>query len=169
MIDRIANVMGEADFEPGPSSFETDTETWPMYWTTVLILAVLGGALRWVIGGWWYKQRIEWSGDDDPDPAIAKQVYTYAGLVYGLPMVLGMLLATFLFEDLRTYWETEEVWSLAIMAGIFYSFYVSYAGVTTRFAVARGKALAWFLVLPVLLQVFAFLIVIFAYSMIAAA
>jgi hypothetical protein len=122
---------------------------WAIFWGVVVALGAVAGVLYFVIGGLWYRVRLSWSGAVDVDRRLATRVYLFASQVYALPAVLAMV------ADTRTYPTPTAAavggphwWHLVVLVCLFWSVYVSYAGVRTAFRVRRGRAMLWFLILP---------------------
>lgn len=118
---------------------------WGRYGLHVLLLGAFSGALVWVAGTWWYRKRLQLSDAEVP-VAEARRIYLLAGLVWALPVLftaaLGPLLAPTPWEALRP--TLSEIGAGGHLA----SFAVSTVCVLGFFPVHRGKAVAWFLVLP---------------------
>jgi hypothetical protein len=139
-------------------------ESWSALWIFVVVFGVLSGGIGWLVGGWWYRLRLEWSGARDPDPREARLVWAYAGLISALPSILLLLLDTFRYEDYLASWEAADLFSLIPALALFWSVYVSYRGATTRFALKPWPAGIWFLALPLMLYLFVTGLIGFLYS-----
>lgn len=136
---------GWRDFSPWLLS------SWAHYWTVVVMGGTIGCALAWMIGGWWYKTRIRWSGANDVDSSLARRVYVYQAFVVSAPMMLITLLQTVLFSNYDEAWESQDTWTKCIVIFLFWSCWTSYMGVVTVFPVKKWKAGIWFLAIPVVL------------------
>jgi hypothetical protein len=163
-IDRIDRNMVRADLGSPRPGQEILTESWVGFWLVVLLMSMIGGALIWLIGGWWYRVRLNWSGDTDSDKREARLVYIYASLVSALPSVLAVIIATVLFENYRVYWSSNEYWSALLVLFPFWSVIVSYKGVMARFKVRRVRAQLWFLWFPIIVYIFALGLIMFLYA-----
>ncbi|HLL12113.1 MAG TPA: hypothetical protein VK570_13715 [Rubrivivax sp.] len=147
-VDRL----GVRTIEGSPTSLDNwIADAWLHYWTMALLSGLISAVLIWYIGGWWYKVRLRWSGAADPDPALARRVYTWQGLVVALPVLAHMLLQTLLYADFRAAMQAAGALPVVLLGFAFWSCWTSYAAVTTVFPVDKGKATLWFLVLPALL------------------
>jgi hypothetical protein len=117
----------------------------------VALLGLISAGFGWLVGGWWYRVRLEWSGAKDPDPTEARLVWVYTGLVSALPSLMLLLLDTFRYEDYLESWEETGLLTLIPALALFWSVYVSYRAATTRFALKAVPARLWFFALPLLL------------------
>lgn len=154
-IDRIDRNLIRADLGSPRQGLEIFAEIWGGYWFIVLLGGLMSGAFIWLVGGWWYRVRLGWSGAMRADKREARLVYIYASLVSALPSILVMVFATLLFKDYAAYRSSEEYWSSLLILFLFWSVVVSYKGVMTRFDVHRGKAQLWFLWLPIMVYLVA--------------
>jgi hypothetical protein len=125
-------------------------ESWTAYWLGVVVAGAVGAVVIWFLGGWWYNVRLRWSGADDHDRRQGRLVYTLSGLVSAIPSLAYSLGTTLVFPDYRAAWESEELWSTALVVFPFWAAFVSYRGVRSRFPVRPGGARFWFLIMPVL-------------------
>lgn len=139
--------------------------SWANYWLVVSAAGLLGAGFLWYLGGWWYKKRLQWSGEDQASAALARRVYTMQEFVVSGPTVLVALIQTLLFSDYREAWQADEQWSSAILVFAFWSCWTSYTAATTAFRVSKIKARIWFLILPALLYVVALGVIGTLYSL----
>ncbi|MEM8946988.1 MAG: hypothetical protein AAGD11_17565 [Planctomycetota bacterium] len=153
----------QADLGTVDPGLEIVAESWVGFWVISLGLGALAAIAIWLIGGWWYRIRLNWSGDRDADPREARLVYVYAGLVAALPNVLLVTVVTAIYADYASYWNGEDIWSMLIAGFPFWAIYVSYCGAVSRFSVRRVKALAWFRWLPMALYVLALVAIVAMY------
>ena len=133
---------------------------WSSYWAFALIFGALSGVIVWWVSGWWYKVRIKWSGAKQPDPFESRLICISSSFVYAAPIIATYLSATFFFKNP---WEfhsadsgnfyIEIIESIAYMLPYFWSVFVSYTGVTTRFSLVKWKARLWFIILPIVMQI----------------
>ncbi len=152
---RMEKNMMQADLDQASAGWEKLapllTESWLGFWGTMLVVGVMGAAWAWYVGGWWYRVRLGWAGDPEPDRVQARLVYSYASLVQALPHVVVLLVQTATYESYRAAWESPDLWPTLGLPFIFLSVWTSYRGVRASFAVRTGPALVWFVVLPALL------------------
>ena len=127
--------------------------SWINYWIVVLAAGAVGAVVLWLIGGWWYRKRLQWSGASDASPTAARRINAYQELVFSGPAVLIVLVQTLLFANYQEAWQADEVWSSSILVFVFWSCWTSYAAATTVFPVVKRKAMLWFLILPVLFYI----------------
>lgn len=140
-------------------------DSWIAYWLFLLGVGVVSAALYWYVGGWWYRVRLRWSGDANPDPRMARLVMISAAFVMSAPQLAYSLLETASFPNYGAAWESESVLPAFLLIFPFWSVYASYRGVRTRFSVTRWRARIWFLILPVLVFAVAFGVIALLYAM----
>jgi len=123
---------------------------WVMFWGTVLIGGIMTGLLKWLVGGWWYRMRLGFSGAHDVDKRHARLVYFHAELVWAIPSLVWLALVTPLYPDYHAAWMEAPLglWVIAIYP---WSMWVSYRGVRHCFDVGAGRARLWFLILPLVM------------------
>lgn len=137
--------------------------SWGVYWGLALAAGLLAAAFAWVISGWFFRARLEWSGGGDVDPALARRVWAYQGLTDTLPVLVATVMQTAMYANYLESWYSEDMWSGRIaMVAVFWSCWISYAGATTVFTLHRWKARFWFLVVPVAFYASIFSAVAFA-------
>jgi len=140
---------------------------WGIYMLLVAGMGILGGAMQYLIGGWWYRVRLVWSGAQEPDPGLAKRVYVYASQVAAIPIVLATLGQATIYRTPVEMIEASSVYAmtvaLVVMLFVLWSVWTSYRGVTTLFpTVSLGRARTWFLILPGLIHSILFALVLLA-------
>lgn len=162
-LDRFDTNMVRADLGSPRPGQEIITGSWVGFWLVALLIGTIGGSFIWLVGGWWYRVRLNWSGDSNADNREARLVYIYASLVSALPNVLMGILLTLLFDNYGAYWSSEEIWSSLLIVFPFWSVVVSYKGVMATFDVRPGKAQLWFLWLPIGLFILGFSSVVVMY------
>ncbi|MGP1345925.1 MAG: hypothetical protein ACTS3F_04550 [Phycisphaerales bacterium] len=124
--------------------------SWGVVWLLIGLVGLLGGALRYFIGGWWYRVRLGWCGHKGSDPKIARRVYIYASMIVGLP-AFALLLNGWVSQPTPAAAAVHESWLDVLMVLFpFWSVVASFVGVRTVFKVRTGPAVVWFLVLPML-------------------
>lgn len=124
-------------------------ESWGAYWAMICLGGVFAGLIYFGIGGWWYRVRLQWSGAVDPDAALARRVYVFATQVVALPTLAVTVVETSSFPTPGASAGSDgSLWYLAFLVFPFWSVWNSYVGVRTAFAVRRGAAMLWFLILP---------------------
>jgi hypothetical protein len=126
------------------------SRSWLVYWALLSIGGVLGAALYYKIGGWWYRVRLRWSGVTDPDAAMARRVYLYASLVFAFPVWLHIVWQTLNFARPIDASNSSvfHVFDLAVLLFLVWSIVTSYIGVRTVFGATGFRAALWFLFLP---------------------
>lgn len=124
--------------------------SWLHYWTGVALLWVPGIALEWYVGGWWFRQRLRWSGAATVESLQARSVYVFQCLFLTLPFLIYNVVCTLLFAD----WSAAVAGAtpITIIALVLscLSVRTGYAAATTAFEVSRIRARFWFGVLPLL-------------------
>jgi len=126
--------------------------TWAAYWGSALGMAILGGPLRWFVGGWWFRMRLLLSGAVDPDADQARRISALSDLIWMVPTIVRALVVSFRYATpaaAAASSDGEATWLLVFLAC--WSIYVSYRGAAASHPLERGKALVWFAILPALL------------------
>lgn len=131
-------------------------------WTSFLLWAVVGGLvggiLKYLLGGWFVNLRIRFSGGSK-DKHKSRMIYIFSEVIFNCVVILATIVSIFVKV---TPMEQEPFASFDLMvffislSFMFYSVYVSYRGVVTITDVNRTKAKFWFLVVPVVYILFAF-------------
>jgi hypothetical protein len=124
------------------------TGSWLGFWAFALVLGVISGLFLWHVGGWWYAVRLRWCGAADADRRMARLAFTYSAFVASAPLIVATLVRMAFFPNYQAAFQSEELWSLALLVFPFWSLVASYAASTELFTVARGRALLWFALLP---------------------
>ena len=163
-IDRIDKNLMKSDFGVPDRSLELFTLSWTSFWVIVLGVGLLGAFFLWLIGGWWYRVRLNWAGAANADKREARLVYIFSSLVPAIPNFIAVAIATLFYQSYPAYWASEESWSLLLMVFPFWGVIVSYRGAVTRFEVRKSLAQLWFLWLPIGVYLLAFGSIVFAYS-----
>ena len=159
-IDRVDKNLMSAEL--GISRSESDTlasalaGSWAVYWPFVVVAGGIGGAILWLLGGWWYNVRLRWSGSTNFDHRDGRLVYIFAGLVHAIPAIAYSVIATGVFPNYLAAWQSDESWSAGLLIFPFWAAVASYKGVRARFQTRTVPARMWFLVLPMLLYVIVF-------------
>ncbi|MEM1422746.1 MAG: Yip1 family protein [Planctomycetota bacterium] len=123
--------------------------SWTAYWVTALVAGLISAGLLYVIGGWWYRLRIGWSGAGSPDKALARRVYVYAAQIVAVPALIYALARTSMHADPMAMINAPlNALDIAILLTPLYSYVVSFIGVRTVFDVGRWRAAFWFLIMP---------------------
>lgn len=123
--------------------------SWTFFWPCVLIGGAISGLLYFYIGGWWYRLRIKWSGDPDPDKTLARRTYLYAAQIMAIPSLIYTITVATMYAtpadmaNAPLYW-----WDFVPLVFVPWSFVVSFIGVRTVFDTGLVRSLIWFLILP---------------------
>ena len=152
-VDRIDSRIMRAELRGDDATrqaIESLVGTWPRMWALVLVLGVIGGALYWWIGGWWCRVRLRWSGARSPDKRLARLLLIYSSFVFAGPAVLALVGQTLLYPNYLVAYQSEVVFSSAVMLMVFWSLFTTYRGALALFPVSRGRARFWFVALPAL-------------------
>jgi hypothetical protein len=154
VVDRIDSNLMKADYGATTSSTAEIwigiAQSWITFWLVVLIMGAVSGFFIWLIGGWWYKMRLLWSGAIKPDKEQARYVFIYSSFIYTGPIFLTLLLYTILYPNYLVAYAEDIIFSSLILVLLFYSIFVSYKGATTVFEVVQWKARLWFILLPII-------------------
>ena len=163
-IDRVDKNLISEDIGVTPSDSETLgsalASSWFAYWPFILMAGAVGGAIVWLVGGWWYNVRLRWSGATNVDHRDGRLVYVFASLVHAIPAIAYSVVATMVFPNYLAAWQSEEKWSLVFLIFPFWAAVVSYTGVRVKFQPRTTPARIWFLVLPMLVYATAFALIV---------
>jgi hypothetical protein len=149
-MDRVEQKGFGSRSSSGSSLFAGSMEDWQTFWVQSLLLGVVSGAMYYLLGGWWYRTRLEFCGARAPDPALARRVYLFASLVAGMPALLYKSWESRVYATPLDAFQGDDAWGLAVLVFLFWSAITSYQGVRTAFIVRPGPARLWFLILPLL-------------------
>lgn len=133
--------------------------SWPIYWFLVLIGGAVSGYLFYLLGGWFYNLRIQWSqGTSDREKARFLFLYPefVPALIYVLTTAIHMIGSPVPYEANIEMSQGEAIGSILLLVATYYSVYISYIGVTTATDVNVSKARTWFLILPLSLYTLAY-------------
>lgn len=153
-IDRIDGLLMRAELGHARPGWAWEVvrpfvvESWLGFWLWVLASGAVSGALVWWIGGWWYGVRLRWSGAMDLDKRLARITFVYSSFVFTGPAILLAIGKTVAYPSYAVAYAADEWFSVGFLLFPFWSIVTSYVGVRTLFAVARWKAITWFIVLP---------------------
>ncbi|MFO7525304.1 MAG: Yip1 family protein [Ignavibacteriaceae bacterium] len=123
-------------------------ETWVGFWITVVVMGLISSFFIWTLGGWWYKTRLRFSGEENPDNLAARQIYIYSSFVYAAPLLLGTLVHSIIYENYFEATERDSILGIIVLVFLFGSLITSYIGARKIFNVIKWKALVWFIILP---------------------
>ncbi len=127
---------------------EIVSDSWGLYW---LVLAAVGGVFGFsyaYVGGWWYRVRLKWAGDPEPDSESARTVWIYASFVMSLPVVMVSLVVTAVYPSFSAAWAAGSPWKTVLLMLPFWSVVTGYYGAIHGFEPSSAGARRWFLYLP---------------------
>ena len=128
---------------------ETIITSWQNFWLQSIFSSALCGLLLWVIGAWWFRVRIQLSGDLHPNPKLAKVVYFYSLLVKSIPHCLLVLVWTVQYPSYEAAFEQSKLLAILLTAAFgFGELLTAYIGVKTLFTVSKSSAQVWFVAMP---------------------
>jgi hypothetical protein len=131
--------------------------SWAEHWAIIGGAALIGSLFIFYVGGAWYRLRLGFCGVHLADNDEVMMVYLSAAQVYALPMIVIALAETLLYKNPTVADIKSPAWlGLSLLVFLFWSIYVSYAGVRTVFQPKKAAAAFWFLGGPAALYVIAF-------------
>lgn len=133
---------------------ETITVPWWHYWLYITLWGMFSGWIIWLVYGWWYHQRLKWSGLEDDQKRLSRLVYISASFVAAVPTLVVAMMDTFVYENYMISMSSTRSWPLLLVIFPFWSCVVSYIGATTTFQIRKKSAIFWFLILPMLVYGF---------------
>jgi hypothetical protein len=148
MIDRLGVHALRADAGGSPSAWALVSDNWLLYWGFCLIAGAVSGAVYFLLGGWWYRKRLQWSGAQDPDIDAVRRVYLIAAQVYTVPLLLYTAWETLVYSTPRTAYNGDDILALFVLVFLFWSVVTSYRGACAMFSLRAWPARIWFLILP---------------------
>ena len=160
----VGNAIGKIDSKlmiaqmsrpgTGTSLVATIADTWAHYWTVVLVLGLVGALIFWGVCGWWYRMRLQWSGAQAPDPALARRVWALQSAVCALPLFVTAIFRAMSFETPSAAANAPLDFTVAVDLIVpFWGCWTSYAAATTAFTLKKSRAVVWFLILPVIYSI----------------
>jgi len=127
------------------------TGSWGYFWGFCLTAGLLSGLIVYVVGGWWYRMRLRFSGaPEELDFSTPRHVYAWVSTIVSVPYVLLIVGFTFAYPNYYAAYHSDELFSTLLPMLMFWSVAVSYVAATTRFSLSGWKPMLWFMVLPAL-------------------
>ena len=152
---RIERTMLQADLGRESSLATLVSGSWTSFWGVALGSGLLSALFAWYIGTWWFRVRIRWSGDANAPVERVRAVYLCAGLVSAIPAILMAIVQTARFGNYGEAWGTESVVDILMLAFPIWSCVTAYRGVRYTFDVRPARARFWFLIVPIVVLLFA--------------
>ena len=103
---------------------------WIALWLFVVCGGALSGAVLWLVAGWWYRKRLEWSGAIAPDRQLARCVYVYQNVVSAAADILLVIGYTIAFESYNAAYHASVWWSDLPLVFAIWSCFTSYVAAT---------------------------------------
>ena len=151
----MAGVIGQFELDVFQGEAPTGDDSLLLLWAFIAGLGAVAGVGYFIIGGWWYRVRLKWSGAQSPDSRLARRVYLFAAQIVALPAIVRTALATHRYAAGGEAPASDApVWYALFLFFCIWSSWNSYVGVRTAFDVRRGRALTWFFILPGALYAF---------------
>ncbi|MCH7308295.1 hypothetical protein MMO38_09105 [Acinetobacter sp. NIPH 1852] len=154
VMDRVDQKLLQAEFGNRTSLMLDITDAWWSYWLLVLGLGTISAVIVWLIHGWWYKKRLQFSGAKDADPQLARHIWALQSLVTALPVMIVTILQTLMYSSYLDAYQNSSILNLVVIPFIFWSCWVSYRAATSVFN-TNGWAKFWFLAFPITFYVLA--------------
>jgi hypothetical protein len=147
VIDRLGFRALREDMGGQASIWAMVADSWTVYWAFCLFAGAASGGVYYLLGGWWYRKRLKWSGAS-ADATLARTVYLLAAQVYTLPLLVYTMWETLHYGSPRAAFDGDDPWALLVLPFLFWSVVVSYRGVRRVFTVRTWPARTWFFILP---------------------
>lgn len=164
-IDRIDKQFVKHDLAGTFEKIEF-LNNWPRYWILASFSALISCYLIYLVGGWFYNLRVEWSkGKANIDSS--RFLYLYSSFIPSIVYIISAFCQTivrdkpYILADSENYGDLFLSFLMILIT--FYSVYVSYCGVCIVTNPDKWKARFWFLFLPIFvysLAIFALLALI---------
>lgn len=123
-------------------------DDWSAYWLVAVIAGVFSALLLFLVGGWWYRCRLQFCGAIHPSKRLARRVYVFASVVWALPALAYAAWTSAVYASPRAASEGDDWGSVILLGCLFWSVLTSYRGATTVFQLRRWAGRVWFLILP---------------------
>lgn len=150
--DRIETRASLESLQGNEGFYTTISSSWGAMWGMVLVAGAIGSVFAYLILGWWYRKRLEWSAAAHVDPDDARAVWAWQNFVNAAPALLLAIVATATAPSLMETSPVLDTAALLVLALAYvWSVTVSYTAVTTLWALDIWKARIWFVILPILL------------------
>lgn len=158
VVDRVDAKLLRADIGDGAAGDAATilARSWPGFWAFVLIAGIPSAALLWMIAGWWYRKRLEWSGASNPSKELARCVWAYQNLVIAVATIVIVVIYTLVYASYLEGFHAEEWYSSIALVAVVWSCIISYLGSRTVFHLSGARPVLWFIVLPLLFYVIVF-------------
>lgn len=145
------NLMKESLGYPWPTwhtiSFLVDGP-WEIYLAFIATIGAFGGLVALYLGGWWYRLRLRWAGDESVSKQVARQIYIYSQFVMSAPVLVVLLIQVVIYDDYRSAWNDDAIWLAGLSILPFWSCYTSYMGAMQQCELKKKDALIWFVISP---------------------
>jgi len=152
VMDRVDQKLLSAETGGIRPLIDGITGSWFSYWLWVLGIGIISAVIAWLIQGWWYKKRLQFSGAKQADPQLARHIYVLQSLVFVLPIVITTAIQTCLYPNYFAAYNYSTFLGFIPVPFLFLSCWVSYRGATQVFH-TNGWAKFWFLGLPILFYI----------------
>lgn len=132
----------------------TIVDSWGMFWFYLMFIGIVSGYFTYLIGGWWYNVRLKWSTTIKHDKKQGRSIYIYTALISAVPTILATIIYTVFFKSYRIAYNSDEMYSIVLLIFPFWSIICSYKAVMSKFKTKKWAARMWFLILPMMLNIF---------------
>lgn len=152
--DRIENKYAAIAYSDLPIDglFAVIAMNWTNYWIALVILAIPGGYLIWLILGLWYNLRLKWSGVIGSNASTGKNIMMFNSLIKDIPILVIALVSTLMYSNYNEAFLAQGTIGVAltlfVLLATALSVINSYRSVTAFYEVNGLKPLLWFLLLP---------------------
>lgn len=145
----IAVVIDHLDRRTLTGRSAVASDDWNTRWVYVAVVGAVSGLFAYLLGGWWYRVRLRWSGAIDPEPYLVRRIYIFASQIIALPTIVLEVIERGRFPTPSAAAEGADWWLyVAFLVFPFWSVWVSYCGARTAYELRRAASLFWFLILP---------------------
>jgi hypothetical protein len=135
-----------ADALGRPSVLRGSLGSWVALWTTAIVVGALSGILIWLIGGWWFRMRLRFSGARNADPLSVRLVYVHACSSLAIPTIALLLILVPRYSSFEQA-QSDQSFALTGLVLPFWSIYLILpSGLLAMFLVlmfVSGLASTW--------------------------
>ncbi|MBT8299882.1 MAG: YIP1 family protein [Maribacter sp.] len=157
-IDRLEKQLVKFELRGTLDTYEF-INTWLGFWLIALVGGAIGGYILYLIGGWFYNLRVKWSLGEG-NLKKSRILYLYSNFYISAVIILITLLETVInpipYDPYAEMHIIEIISIPIILFFLFHSIYISYSGLSVTTEVNKGRAIVWFIVLPILFYTVAY-------------
>jgi len=124
-------------------------DRWEVYWGISVVSGAICALAIAVINGWWYRKRLQWSGDSEAELGLARRVLFTSALIYVIPALIQMFYVSATYDTPidAVHSELTAIDFVVVLTPLL-SIWLSFVGVRSVFETRLAPAIVWFIVVP---------------------